>query len=205
LLLALVGPGAIALLSDAVASSTSGLAPRAFTLLLFVVVTVSVLLIARVQGPGLRRFGFAAFSWISIPAGLALAAFFIVVYGPAAYAALEALGLSGFDPGLATLQLLPVWYLVIVVVLVASGEEWLYRAYAIESLQQTTGRPWLAGLVSLAAFTLVHLPFWGPGPALSIVVSGAIFTLLYLWRRDIVLLIVGHVATDLYGIVIASV
>ena len=128
LLLALVGPGAVAPLSDAVATSTTGLAQRAFTLLLFVVLTTIVLLIARVQGPGLRRFGFARCSRVSIPAGLAVAGFFIVVYGPAAYAALQALGLSGFQSGLATLQGLPVWYLVIVVVLVASGEEWLYRA-----------------------------------------------------------------------------
>ena len=66
-----------------------------------------------------------------------------------------------------------------------------------------TGKPWLAGLISLTAFTLVHLPLWGPGPALSIIVSGAIFTGLYLWRRDITLLITAHVLTDLYGIVLS--
>jgi hypothetical protein len=41
------------------------------------------------------------------------------------------------------------------------------------------------------------------GPALTTLVSGAIATLVYIWRRDVVALIIAHVVTDLYGIVIA--
>ncbi len=203
LVLALVGPGLIAMLSNAIATTPETLAPRALTLLLFVVITMGVVWIAHAQGPTLNTYGFAGAGWFSLPGGFLLAAFFIFVYGPAAYAALLALGVSGFDIGLNTLHALPQWYLILVVIVIASTEEWLYRAYAIETLERLTGRTWLAAGISLGAFTLVHLPLWGPGPALSIVISGAIFTALYIWHRDIILLIVGHVCTDLYGIVLS--
>jgi uncharacterized protein len=88
-------------------------------------------------------------------------------------------------------------------VIVATAEELLYRAYAIESLSAITGSFSIAGAVSLLAFAAAHVPMWGWGPALTALVSGAVATLVYVWRRDIVALIVAHVATDLYGIVIA--
>jgi membrane protease YdiL (CAAX protease family) len=88
------------------------------------------------------------------------------------------------------------------VVVVSASEEWLYRAYAIERLQAMVSRPSLAGALSLAAFGLAHLPLWGPGVALTTLVSGGVFTALYIWRRDITALILAHVITDLYGLVV---
>ena len=81
--------------------------------------------------------------------------------------------------------------------------EWLYRAYAIERLEAVTGRTWFAASASLLAFVVAHLPVWGPGVALTTVVSGGILTALYLWRRDIAFLILAHILTDLYGLVVA--
>ncbi|HVN00592.1 MAG TPA: CPBP family intramembrane glutamic endopeptidase [Caulobacteraceae bacterium] len=101
------------------------------------------------------------------------------------------------------LSALPTWFLALDVVIVAAAEEWLYRGYAIGRLEALTGRAWLAGLISLAAFALAHLPLWSVGAALSTVVSGGLLTAVYLWRRDIVLLILAHVATDLWGLVVA--
>jgi membrane protease YdiL (CAAX protease family) len=39
--------------------------------------------------------------------------------------------------------------------------------------------------------------------ALTTLVSGGLLTALYVWRRDITALVLAHVATDLYGLVIA--
>jgi membrane protease YdiL (CAAX protease family) len=39
--------------------------------------------------------------------------------------------------------------------------------------------------------------------ALTTVVSGGIFTALYIWQRDISFLILAHVITDLFGLVVA--
>jgi hypothetical protein len=39
--------------------------------------------------------------------------------------------------------------------------------------------------------------------ALTTLVSGGILSAVYVWRRDVVALIVAHVTTDLYGILLA--
>ena len=152
----------------------------------------------------LRDLGFGRLSWLTPVIAALLAAFFIFVFGPAAYWFLVATRLTSFAGGESTLALLPKRFLILDIVIVAAGEEWLYRAYAIERLQALVGRPWLAGLLSLAAFGLAHLPLWGPGVALTTLVSGGIFTALYVWRRDITALILAHVITDLWGLVVVA-
>jgi membrane protease YdiL (CAAX protease family) len=89
-------------------------------------------------------------------------------------------------------------------VIVAPGEELLYRGYAITRLFDLTGSYVLASIVSVAAFGLAHVPMWGWAPAATTIVSAGIVTVIYLWRQDILALILAHVATDLYGIVLAS-
>jgi len=39
--------------------------------------------------------------------------------------------------------------------------------------------------------------------SLTTLVSGGIMTALYIWRRDVSFLMLAHVITDLYGLVIA--
>ena len=174
-------------------------------LALFVVLTLVVALIGvRAEGASLRSLGFRGLSWWATPlVALALALFFIFVFGPLANWFLSATHLLGFSGGAATLARLPTWYLALDVVIVAAAEEWLYRAYAIERLQAITGSAGAAAALSLAAFGLAHLPLWGPGVALTTLVSGGVLTALYVWRRDITALVLAHVATDLYGLVIA--
>jgi uncharacterized protein len=140
------------------------------------------------------QLGFSRVGWPTLPSAAALAAFFIFVFGPAAYWVLMRLPLGSFGG----------WFLVLDIVIVSAGEEWLYRGYAIERLQALTGRPWLSGMISLAVFAVAHLPLWGPGVALSTLVSGGVLTALYLWRRDVLFLMLAHVATDLYGLVLAA-
>jgi membrane protease YdiL (CAAX protease family) len=147
--------------------------------------------------------GFATTSWWAIPSGLALALFFVSVFAPIANAMLIRSGFATFDAGQAALASLPVWYLCLTVIIVAGGEEWLYRGYAIERLEQLLGAAPLAGSLSLVAFVIAHLPVWGIGVSLTTLVSGAIFTVLYVCFRDVSFLILAHVLTDLYGLVIA--
>lgn len=81
-------------------------------------------------------------------------------------------------------------------------EEILYRGYAIERLSAITGRRWLAAILALAAFSLAHVPFWGWAALATPLVGGAFFTVLYLWRRDLILCMVAHSTLDLIGIVL---
>lgn len=205
LTLALVGPGVVAQASRAAAHGRpTTLAVAAPWLAIFATLIAAVFAIARL-GEGLRpgELGFGRLDWLTAPIAVALAAFFIFVLGPAAYWLLMATHLGSFASGEGAMALLPKWFLMLDIVIVAAGEEWLYRAYAIERLQALFGRPWLAGALSLIAFALAHLPLWGPGVALTTVISGGVFTAFYLWRRDITALILAHVITDLYGLVIA--
>jgi membrane protease YdiL (CAAX protease family) len=68
------------------------------------------------------------------------------------------------------------------------------------ALTALTGRRWLAAGVSLAAFGVAHLPVWGAFFAFTTVVSGSLMTAFYPWRRDVLALIVAHVASDLAGL-----
>ena len=169
----------------------------------FAVLTVLVALMAR-YGEGLAwsDIGIKRVTWRAIPVAVALALFFIFAFGTFAAWVLAELHLGSFDPVRTSLATLPAWYLSLTVIVVAASEEWLYRAYAIERLEAVTGRTWFAASASLLALVVAHLPLWGPGVALTTVVSGGILTALYVWRRDIAFLILAHILTDLYGLVV---
>jgi len=204
LALALAGPAIVAFVS----SHAMGAAP-AFVVHIVSVASIAVIVLVafatalRLDGFTFRKLGFEGMSWSSVPIGLVLALFLIVGFGPFAYWMVTKLKMGPFDAGLLKLSAFPSWYLVITVVIVASSEELLYRAYAVERLATMTGSYWTAGALSVLAFGIAHVPLWGWGPALTTFVSGAIMTLVYLWRRDVVMLMIAHVVTDLYGIVIA--
>ncbi len=172
----------------------------------FCMLLAGVALIARL-GERLKpdQIGFGRTSWRSAGFAIAVALFFIFVFGPLAGSLLAHSELGSFNPGRRLLAGLPAWYLGLTIMIVAAGEEWLYRGYAIERLAALTGNVYAAGLISLVLFGIVHLPLWGLGVALSTLASGGIFTALYIWRRDIVALAVAHVVVDLYGLVIVPI
>ena len=126
---------------------------------------------------------------------------FVFGYFPLADLLLGHSATGSFDAGRHAFAALPAWHLSITIVIVASGEEWLYRAYAIERLAELTGSSGAAAVIALLVFGIAHLPLWGLGAALNTLIPGAIFTALYLWQRDIVALTVAHVLIDLHGLV----
>jgi membrane protease YdiL (CAAX protease family) len=201
--LSLFGPGAVAVLADRYFGASQPMVIRSLGLAAFVILVAAVVTIA-VRGERLAwsDVGFGRTSWASVGCAVALAGFFVLIFGPLAVAMLTRLGLGSFKTGMAALGALPTWYLIVAITIVAAGEEWLYRGYAIERLTAVTGNIWLAGAISLLAFGVAHLPMWGLGPSLTTFFSGAILSALYIWRRDATLLILAHVATDIYGLVI---
>jgi membrane protease YdiL (CAAX protease family) len=204
LALALLGPGLIALLSTKLTASPISLSASIFWLSVFGVLVATVATIA-FYGEKLdwRDIGFGRVSWSSLPSAIGLALFFILIFGPAAAWVLAKTGAGSFDIGRSAVATLPAWYLGLTVVVVAAGEEWLYRGYAIERLEALTGNAWIAGGISLFMFAIVHLPLWGFAVSLTTLVSGGILTGVYIWRRDVSSLILAHVLTDFYGLVIA--
>jgi membrane protease YdiL (CAAX protease family) len=82
-------------------------------------------------------------------------------------------------------------------------EEVVYRGYLIERLILLTGSRWLAGLVSWAAFTLVHLRFFGLGATIDVAVLSAVLVLLYLRTRSLWPAMVFHGINDAFGFLLA--
>jgi membrane protease YdiL (CAAX protease family) len=113
------------------------------------------------------------------------------------------LRLSGFEKGVTKLRELPIWSLALAIALGGAAEEILYRGYAVERIRALTGSLWLAGAIPVILFASAHLPMWGRGPALTTLISGAIFTRFYLWQRDLTACIFAHVITDFTGILIS--
>jgi membrane protease YdiL (CAAX protease family) len=96
-------------------------------------------------------------------------------------------------PGLDAVRLLPAWVLIPAWVTGAFTEEVLFRSYPIERLTQLTGRRWLASLITLLAFTVLHLFGWDWIHVLTAVLPGGIMlTLFYLWRRNLALNVMIH-------------
>lgn len=134
---------------------------------------------------------------------IALIAFFVLVLGPIADWVLAKCGSQAFDAGLELVDRLPGAYLMLTIAIVAPIEELLYRGYAITRPSELTGSYLLASIASVIACSIAHVPMWGWAPAATTIVSGGIATLVYLWRQDMLALIIAHIATDLYGIVLA--
>jgi uncharacterized protein len=155
------------------------------------------------EGYALQRLGFGQCSWAMPLLAVALTAFFELVFGPIAYWVLARSGSQSFGAGIEAVNQLPTAYLMLTIVIVAPAEELLYRGYVIARLSDLAGSFPLASIVSVVAFGLAHVPLWGWAPAATTIVSGGIVTVVYLWRQDILALILAHIATDLYGIVLA--
>ena len=98
----------------------------------------------------------------------------------------------------------PAWLLLVVVLTASVTEELLFRAYPIEYLTRLTGKRWPGALLSLAAFVAIHLQGWNLGHVVGVVLPlGAVMTGLYLWRRNLVFMIITHFFLDLPIVLIA--
>ena len=115
---------------------------------------------------------------------------------------LRAAGIAGFASGVGMITALPGWFRVFAVVTAGITEEALFRGYVVERLAMLIGSYWVAGVISLAVFALVHLPLWGPGPVLTFVGTGGMLTAFFVRRRDLLANIVAHVIVDGIGLVV---
>jgi uncharacterized protein len=77
-------------------------------------------------------------------------------------------------------------------------EELFYRGYAIERLEGLGLNRFWAGTIPLLIFGVAH---WTGGWANIVIalVLGAVLTLFYIWRRDLVANMIGHFAVDFIG------
>jgi uncharacterized protein len=203
LLLAFGGPPLVAVYGTLFARDPFALSTNLVCQLALVALVVAILVIAFIweglspESLGLRRPGLPTLIW-----ALALTAVSVVLLGPLMVRLPGWHGLNGYDKTLGELARLPVWYLIPAVFVGGTVEEVLYRGFAIEHLAWLSGSYAFAGVASTLFFGLAHIPVWGWGPALATTIAGGVFTVAYLWRRDLGALIIAHVASDFAGLVV---
>lgn len=104
------------------------------------------------------------------------------------------------DQDIDALTSAPCWWLAISVIRAGVSEEILFRGYPIERLQELTGSRIIAVSLPLIAFALAHVGPWGWSHLAVAGFGGAMFTWLYLWRRNLWVNIVAHCLVDAVGV-----
>ena len=140
----------------------------------------------------LASIGLRPVRWWTIPAGLLAGVAITFLSG----AFVSALRFNSDAHYAAYLQSLPFILRLALVVTAGIFEEVLYRGYALERLTTIWHSKWTAAAVTVALFTLAHLPVIGFAFLPPVAVVSVLVTLLYLWRRDLVLNMVAHATID---------
>jgi len=91
----------------------------------------------------------------------------------------------------------------LIVTVVAVVEETVFRGYLMLRFKTVTGRTSAAVILSSLVFSLGH-GYEGMAGAISVFVLGAIFALVYVWRKSVVAPIVMHFLTDFASLVLPA-
>jgi membrane protease YdiL (CAAX protease family) len=107
----------------------------------------------------------------------------------------------GHGIGSAESNKIPIWLETLMVIRAGVVEELFFRGYAIERLEGLGCGRVFAAAVPLVIFAGTH---WTGGiPSMIIaLVLGAVITLFYLWRRDLLANMIGHGLSDFMGLVL---
>jgi membrane protease YdiL (CAAX protease family) len=154
-----------------------------------------IYLVLKIERQPLSSIGARPVRWWTIPAGVGLGIAMMLTF-PLIAMLNSFLGLAMDEHFVTALMALPFWIRLLLVLTAGIFEETLFRGYAIERITYLTGSKWIAGFITLVAFTLAHTPAVGFTHLLPVFIVGAYMTALYLWRRDLVLNIVVHLVID---------
>jgi membrane protease YdiL (CAAX protease family) len=172
---------------------------------LWLLCAVVVAIVAFWERQPLRTLWLKPFEWQSFGWAGILAVGTVLVIFPFTEWVRAAAGFPGYAIGMETALASPVWLRVVAVVTAGVVEETLFRGFAVTRLLRLgTNLPVAVG-VSSAAFAALHLPFWGSGPSLAFFIGGVATTAFFAWRRDLLAMVVAHIAVDAWALVIAPV
>jgi membrane protease YdiL (CAAX protease family) len=202
----LVGLGValfVPLLTNLVVTRVLGLTPSGALIAAGLVIhwaTFALLLVIvlRWEREPLQSMGWRSPRWSTLPFGIVAGLLIAMVSGLVS----QGLRLRADTHFLAFLQSLPVMVRVLLVITAGVFEETMYRGYGIERLSKYFGGKWVAAAITLALFTYAHASAVGAAQLAPIVVVGGLVTLLYLWRRDLLLNMVAHATIDALGLLV---
>ena len=141
------------------------------------------------------------FRWQSVGWGGFLVLVYLFLLVPATEWLRKSLGLAGYAAGMEQTLALPLWFRVAAVITAGIVEETIFRAYTVTRLTQLSGRLWLAAVLSVTAFAALHIPIWGIGPSFAFLLGGAVMTAFFIWKRDLLAMILAHIAIDAWAFV----
>jgi len=140
--------------------------------------------------------------WQSVAWGGLLVLAMVLFLYPATEWIRKSSGLAGYAAGMERILPLPIWFRAFAVVTAGVVEETLFRGYAVTRLARLTGSLWLAAVLSAAVFAALHFSFWGPGPSLAFWIGTMATTGFFIWRRDLLAMIIAHAAMDAWALVV---
>lgn len=147
----------------------------------------------------LASIGWQKLTLITVITGLGLGVILFIVFG-VIMTAVQAIGLPLNQDIAQLISNQPMLLLILIALRAGVVEEVLYRGYAYERLFDLTKSKWLAALIPIIIFTLVHLP-WGVGHLVFVFLVSGIFMLLYMAKRNLPLLIIAHFTTDVLALI----
>lgn len=149
----------------------------------------------------LSSIGLRPLHWWTVPVGLVAGVVILVLSG-----FLVNLLKASSDAHFAVfLQSLPFTTRLLLVVTAGIFEETLYRGYALERLASVFKNKWVAAAITVALFTLAHIPAVGLAHLVPILIVSLLVTALYLWRRDLVVNMIAHATIDGIGLLLVPI
>ena len=119
----------------------------------------------------------------------------MLLFGVGIAACLLALPLLGLSYGSSSGPAVPLGVSLLLYARAGIAEEIFYRGYAIERIETLTGNRAMAAAVPLLIFAGSHFSQGLAGIAITFVI-GAIATAIYLWKRNLLILIIAHFMVD---------
>jgi membrane protease YdiL (CAAX protease family) len=113
----------------------------------------------------------------------------------ASLALINLFGLRFGSADAASFDALPTWVMLLVILRAGVIEEFFYRGYAIERLEVLTRSRWLAAVLPLIPFALFHYR-QGSGGILIALLTGAVLTAVYLYKRNLWINMTAHFTVD---------
>jgi membrane protease YdiL (CAAX protease family) len=160
-----------------------------------------VAIVVFAERQSLASIGVRTFRWWTLPAGLL--AGLAIMAGSAGV--VYVLRLHGNEHVARQLLTQPFVLRLLLVITAGVFEETAFRGYALERLADLTHSRWIAAAVTLAFFVMGHAPAFGWSNLAPVFVASVFVTLLYLWRRDLIVNIVAHSTVDGIALLIAPI
>jgi uncharacterized protein len=161
-----------------------------------------LIIVVRWERQPLASMWLQPFQWSSIGWGLVYVAFAMIVVMPAREWVRRALGLPGFAAGMDKILGLPIWFRFFLAITAGIVEDALFLGFTLTRLASATRSLWIAAAITVVATAAVHIPAWGIGPSVSFLVGGVPTVAFFIWRRDLLTMMVAHAVIDAIGIAI---